>query len=112
MYKKLLETALVEGKVSDRTKLHLEQFRADHSLSDKDHTDVLQELGWSIKEYSSGIHNNLKVAEGAVASAAAGEGVGEESVVVKESNNVNDRKCNDNSSLQKSRTLLGWIFGI
>jgi CRP-like cAMP-binding protein len=57
MYRKLLRAVLADGKVTDYERRTLERFRNIHFINPAIHDQVLDEVGWTSKEYEDGVHD-------------------------------------------------------
>lgn len=60
MYFNLLEQVLSTKKVSAHQRINLHRFRQMHHVTEEEHQDALGKLGWTLKEFDSGVKSNPK----------------------------------------------------
>jgi len=54
LYKGALTAALAKGSASPQDKVSLNQFRRDQGISDTQHAEALDRIGWTVDEYTLG----------------------------------------------------------
>lgn len=59
-YRKMLEMALIDGKVDEQRRQLLQDWRSRHKISDEEHLRLLKEIGWSAHQFDCGKRTVLK----------------------------------------------------